>query len=192
MSLERKTVFKDLKIAKNDIIIEEIPYIGKINLRGNPADKNFLSNAGSILGTLIPLDPNTKIENTKFQVIWLGPNEWLINFFKNDIFLEIYDQLKLQLNPEKTSITDISENKTIIRIIGYKSIELLRKFMILDIEKVLYENARVAQTVFVKIPILIIRNHSNEEKENFDIHVNRSHANYLRGLLLDGCSQFIN
>ena len=192
MTLERKAVLKDLKIEKNGISIEEIPFIDKLNLRGNSKDKDFLSKTGTILETLIPLDPNTKVSNTKFQVIWLSPNEWIINFFNNDIFIKIHNQLNDQLNPEKTSVTDISENKTVIRVVGNKSVELLRKFMILDIDKALNDNSRVAQTIFVKIPVLIIRNHLNEEKQSFDIHVNRSHTNYLRALLLDGCNQFIN
>ena len=192
MTLERKAVLKDLKIEKNGISIEEIPFINKLNLRGNSKDKDFLSKTGTILETLIPLDPNTKVSNTKFQVIWLSPNEWIINFFNNDIFIKIHNQLNNQLNPEKTSVTDISENKTLIRVVGNKSVELFRKFMILDIDKALNDNSRVAQTIFVKIPVLIIRNHLNEEKQSFDIHVNRSHTNYLRALLLDGCNQFIN
>ena len=192
MNLERKAVLKDLKIEKNGISIEEIPFINKLNLRGNSKDKDFLSKTGTILKTLIPLDPNTKVSNTKFQVIWLSPNEWIINFFNNDIFIKIHNQLNDQLNPEKTSVTDISENKTLIRVVGNKSVELLRKFMILDIDKALNDNSRVAQTIFVKIPVLIIRNHLNEEKQSFDIHVNRSFTNYLRALLLDGCNQFIN
>ena len=192
MTLERKAVLKDLKIEKNGISIEEIPFINKLNLRGNSKDKDFLSKTGTIFETLIPLDPNTKVSNTKFQVIWLSPNEWIINFFNNDIFIKIHNQLNDQLNPEKTSVTDISENKTMIRVVGNKSVELFRKFMILDIDKALNDNSRVAQTIFVKIPVLIIRNHLNEEKQSFDIHVNRSHTNYLRALLLDGCNQFIN
>ena len=192
MILERKTVLKELKIEKNGILIEEIPFVGKINLRGDFKDKDFLSDAGSILETLLPIDPNTKVKNSKFQVIWLSPNEWLITFIKNDIFAQTYNQFIDQLNSEKTSITDISENKTIIRIEGKKSLELLRKYMILDINKALKDNSKVAQTIFVKIPILIIRNHSNEEKQSYDIHVNRSHTNYLKALLLDGCNQFVN
>ncbi len=192
MMIERKSVLKDSKIEKNGILISEIPFLGKLNLRGNPKDKNFLSDVGKILETLLPLEPNTKVENKNFQVIWLSPNEWLINFLKNDIFTQIFNEFIIQLNPEKTSITDISENKTVLRIEGRKTEELLRKFMILDIGKILNDNSRVAQTIFVKIPILIIRNHLNEDKPNFDIHVNRSHTNYLKALLLDGCNQFIN
>ena len=190
MTLLRKAVLKDLSIEKNNILIEEIPFIKKINLRGNSKDKDFLSNIGSILEILIPLEPNIKIQNKNFQIVWLSPNEWLINFFNNDIFIETLIKFKNKLNPEKSSITDISENRTIIRIMGNTVNQLLRKFMILDIENILHNNSKVAQTIFVKIPILIIRNHDHNEKQNYDIHVNRSHTAYLRDLLLDGCNQF--
>ena len=192
MTLIRRSVLEDLSIEKNGILIEEIPFIRKINLRGNSKDKEFLSNIGSILEAVIPLNPNTKIQNKNFQIVWLSPNEWLINFFNNDIFIETLIKFKNILNPEKSSITDISENKTIIRIVGDKVNHLLRKFMILDIDKVLHNNSKVAQTIFVKIPILIIRNHDHDDEKNYDIHVNRSHTAYLRDLLLDGSNQFIN
>ena len=192
MTLKRYAVLQDLKIEKNGISIEELPFVGKINLRGNANDRDFMSNTGSVLDIIIPLDPNTKVQNKKFQVIWLSPNEWLLCFYDNASFSKIFEELNKRLNPEKTSVTDISENKTVIKIEGNKCIELLRKFMILDIDKVLKNDSKVSQTIFVKIPILIIRNHINDEKQSFDIHVNRSHTNYLKTLLLDGCNQFIN
>ncbi len=192
MSLTRNTVLEDIKIEKNGISIEELPFIGKINLRGNTQDRDFLSNTGSVLDILIPTEPNTKIQNKELQVIWLSPNEWLLRFLNNDNFIRIFEELNNKLNPEKTSITDTSENKTIIRIEGKHTTELLRKFMVLDIDNALKDNLQVAQTIFVKIPVLIIRNHLDQDKQSFDIHVNRSHTSYLRDLLLDGCNHFIN
>ena len=192
MTLSRNTVLENIKIEKNGITIEELPFVGKINLRGNTKDRDFLSNAGSVLDVLIPTEPNTIITNTELQIIWLSPNEWLLSFLKNENFIKIFNELNNKLNPEKTSITDISENKTIIRVEGNKTTELLRKFMVLNIDDALENNLKVAQTIFVKIPILIIRNHLNEGKQSFDIHVNRSHTTYLRDLLLDGCNQYIS
>ena len=192
MTLSRNTVLENVKIEKNGITIEELPFVGKINLRGNTKDRDFLSNAGSVLDVLIPTEPNTIITNTELQIIWLSPNEWLLSFFKNENFIKIFNELNTRLNTEKTSITDISENKTVIRIEGDKTTELLRKFMILNIDEALKDNLKVAQTIFVKIPILIIRNHLNERKQSFDIHVNRSHTTYLRDLLLDGCNWYID
>ena len=192
MTLSRNTVLESIKTEKNGIAIEELPFVGKINLRGNTQDRDFLSNAGSVLDVLIPTEPNIMITNTELQIIWLSPNEWLLRFLKNENFIKILNELNTKLNAEKTSITDISENKTIIRVEGDKTTELLRKFMVLNIDEALENNLKVAQTIFVKIPVLIIRNHHDHEKQSFDIHVNRSHATYLRNLLLDGCNQFIN
>ena len=192
MTLKRNTVFEDVKIEKNGISIQELPFVEKINLRGDTKDRDFMSNAGAVLDILIPTEPNTKIQNKDLQVIWLSPNEWLLSFLNESHFFRILEELNNKLNPEKTSITDISENKTVIRIEGNHTTELLRKFIVLDIDNALNSNLRVAQTIFVKIPVLIIRNHHDQEKQSFDIHVNRSHSNYLRELLLDGCTQFIN
>ena len=192
MILKRKSVLEDLKIEKNGISIEELPFVNKINLRGNTTDRVFMSNTGSVLDILIPTEPNTKIENKNLQVIWLSPNEWLLNFIYNENFTRIFENLSNKLNPENTSITDISESKTIIRVEGIYTRELLKKFLILDIDSALNSNLKVAQTIFVKIPILIVRNHKDQETQSFDIHLNRSHTNYLKDLLLDGCNQFIN
>ena len=192
MILKRNSVLEDLKIERNGISIEELPFVNKINLRGNTTDRVFMSNTGSVLDILIPTEPNTKIENKNLQVIWLSPNEWLLNFIYNENFTRIFENLSNKLNPENTSITDISESKTIIRVEGIHTTELLRKFLILDIESTLNSNLKVAQTIFVKIPILIVRNHKDQETQSFDIHLNRSHTNYLKDLLLDGCNQFIN
>ena len=192
MILKRSSVLEDLKIEKNEISIEELPFVNKINLRGDAKDRVFMSNTGSVLDILIPTEPNTKIQNKNLQVIWLGPNEWLLSFIDNESFIKIFDDLSNKLNPENTSITDISESKTIIRVEGIHTTELLRKFLVLDIDDALSSNLKVAQTIFVKIPILIVRNHRDQDKQSFDIHLNRSHATYLKDLLLDGCEQFIN
>jgi len=192
MILKRNSVLEDLKIERNGISIEELPFVNKINLRGNTTDRIFMSNTGSVLDILIPTEPNTKIENKNLQVIWLSPNEWLLNFIYNENFTRIFENLSNKLNPENTSITDISESKTIIRVGGIHTTELLRKFLILDIDSVLNSNLKVAQTIFVKVPILIVRNHKDQETQSFDIHLNRSHTTYLKKLLLDGCNQFIN
>tara|TARA_B100001094_G_C17719981_1_gene571467 strand:+ start:50 stop:628 length:579 start_codon:yes stop_codon:yes gene_type:complete len=192
MILKRNSVLENLKIEKNGISIEELPFVDKINLRGNTEDRVFMSNTGSVLDILIPTEPNTKIQNKNLQVIWLGPNEWLLSFIDNESFIKIFDDLNNKLNPENTSITDISESKTIIRVEGIHTTELLRKFLVLDIDNALNSNLKVAQTIFVKIPILIVRNHRDQNKQSFDIHLNRSHTTYLKDLLLDGCEQFIN
>ena len=58
--------------------------------------------------------------------------------------------------------------------------------MIIDLNKAMYKESSVAQTIFIKVPVLIIRNYKNKEEQSIDLHVNRSHAQYIINLLIDG------
>ena len=92
MTLTRSAVLENLKIEKNGILIEERPFVGKINLRGNAKDRDFIDDTGSVLDIIIPAEPNTKIQNKMLQVIWLSPNEWLISFLNDDHFVRIFEE----------------------------------------------------------------------------------------------------
>ena len=58
--------------------------------------------------------------------------------------------------------------------------------MIIDLYKILNKKLAVAQTIFIKVPIIIIRNHEEEEEQSIFLHTNRSHAQYIINLLIDG------
>ena len=165
------------------IKIQEMPYVKKINLRFDPNNNDYMSSCGKILGTILPTRPNTYAQNERVKVIWLGPNEWLIvNDEDNDLFIK----LKNETGDLEASVTDVSENRTIIRISSEKIITLLSKFLVLDLEKNLPTGPSCAQTFFVKVPILLVRNNNENLIPEIDIFTNRSHANYIYNLLVDG------
>ena len=58
--------------------------------------------------------------------------------------------------------------------------------MVIDLDTVLQKETAVAQTLFIKVPILLVRNHKDSEKPSIDIHTNRSHAQYIYKILVDG------
>ena len=180
---------KDYHIIRHsNITFQELPFFEKINLRGDPNNDFILKNS-KILGSVLPVAPNTYThtytKDKKLKVIWLGPNEWLIvieyQSEKNDIF----SKLQSSNNDKETSVTDVSENRTIIRIRGKKTYVLLSKFLVLDLEKNLSTDLSCAQTLFVKVPVLLVRNHYDEIPE-IDIFTNRSQANYIYNLIVDG------
>jgi sarcosine oxidase, subunit gamma len=182
-----KTSIKDC----NGFSFEELPNIPKINIRGNSADKDFITKVGKILDTLVPIEPNTSNSNNKLKIIWLSPNEWLIEIKDIQFFDKILSNLKNSLNSQNTAITDVTENKTILKLSGLHLYILLSKFMIIDLDKALDKETSVAQTIFIKVPVLIIRNYKKNEKQSIYLHANRSHAQYIIDLLIDG-SQNIN
>ncbi len=181
--LNRENTIQSIKNNKVEdhfyIKIQEIPFVKKINLRLDPNDKVSVSSFSKILGTILPTKTNTYSKNEK--VIWLGPDEWLIVSDDDNAFLKLLNKIRnLEAN-----VTDVSENRTIIRIRGKYIYVLLSKFLVLDLEKNLSTNSSCAQTLFVKVPVLLVRNHHDETPE-IDIFANRSHANYIYSLLVDG------
>ena len=186
MNLNPSSVLNINNENLNGISIEERDLVGKINLRGKSADKEFMKNVGSVLDLVLPIEPNVKVSNNNISIIWLSPNEWLIETPKSET-QKILTLLKSTLNPQKTAITDVSFSRTVLRLEGNNVFTLLSKFLVLNIEEVLKNNFSVAQTIFIKIPILLIRNNGDDEISSIDIHLNRSHAKYVYELLIDGC-----
>ena len=190
MNLNPSNVLKISKENYNSIFIKERDPVGKINLRGNSNDKEFMKNVGSVLDLVLPIEPNVRVSNKNINIIWLSPNEWLIETPKDDT-MNILKLLKSNLNPQKTAITDVSFNRTILRLEGDHVFTLLSKYLVINLEEVLKKNYSVAQTIFLKIPILLIRNNNDNESISIDIYLNRSHAKYVYELLIDG-SKILN
>ena len=185
--LTRENIIKKTSIKNyNGFNFQELSNIPKINLRGNSANKDFVTNVGKILDALLPIEANTSNSNNKLKIIWLSPNEWLIEIYEIKDFNKIFTDLQYSLNTQNTAITDVTENRTILNLNGSLLYKLLSKFMVIDLDRVLNKESSVAQTIFIKVPVLIVRNHQKNEKQSINLHTNRSHAQYIIDLLVDG------
>ena len=169
-----------------DIKFQELPFMTKINLRGNPNDKKFLSSANEVLNTILPTKTNTYIKINSLKIIWLGPDEWLIIDEKEDDKEDLFSKLENSIGSQNASVTDVSENRTVIRIMGTNIFILLAKFLTLNLDNSLNSNSSVAQTLFIKVPVLLMRHHKHNKEPKIDIFTNRSHANYVYKILVDG------
>ncbi len=98
---------------------------------------------------------------------------------------DAYIKLQNKIGNLEASLTDVSEHRTIIRISGKEVYKLLSKFLVLDLKKNLSSDSSCAQTLFVKVPVLLVRNHDDGTPE-VDIFTNRSHSNYIYNLIVDG------
>ena len=186
MILERENTIKSLQNNKIEnffgINIQELAFINKINLRINTKNTNYMKVCGKILNTILPTKPNIFTKNGNLKIIWLSPDEWLITNEDDNLF----SKLKNEIGDLEASVTDISENRTIVRLSGEKIYKLLSKFLVLDLEKSLPSESTCAQTLFAKVPILLLRNHNENQVPEIDIFLNNSHANYVYNLIIDG------
>ena len=168
------------------VYIQELPFINKINVRIDINDNQNIIKCGKLINAILPIQPNTYVKNDNVKAIWLGPNEWLITNNQN-----LYNNLKSEIGDIQASVTDVSENRTVIRISGEQIFKLLSKFLVLDLEKNLPDESSCAQTLFVKVPVLLVRNNNEKQIPEIDIFTNRSHANYIYNLIVDG-SQYLD
>ena len=185
MSLKYSSALSIDRKILNGVTIEEKKLSGKINVRGKSSDKEFMKNIGSVLDLVLPIEPNVRIFNNNLNIIWLGPNEWLVET-PEDEKDKIISLLESKLNPQNTAITDVSFNRIVLRLEGKNVFILLSKFLVANLDKILKSNYNVAQTIFIKIPVLLIRNNTNNEDASLDLHLNRSHSKYVYELLVDG------
>tara|TARA_Y100000591_G_scaffold318934_1_gene330407 strand:+ start:672 stop:1247 length:576 start_codon:yes stop_codon:yes gene_type:complete len=190
MNLQQDNCIKSLSNNKVEnhfgVEIQELPFINKINVRIDTNDNKNIIKCGKLINAILPVQPNTYVTNDNVKVIWLGPNEWLITNNQN-----LYKNLKNEIGDIQASVTDVSENRTVIRISGDQIFRLLSKFLVLDLEKNLPDESSCAQTLFVKVPVLLVRNNNEKQIPEIDIFTNRSHANYIYNLIVDG-SQYLD
>jgi len=190
MNLQQDNCIKSLSNNKVEnhfgVEIQELPFINKINVRIDTNDNKNIIKCGKLINAILPVQPNTYVTNDNVKVIWLGPNEWLITNNQN-----LYKNLKNEIGDIQASVTDVSENRTIIRISGDQIFKLLSKFLVLDLEKNLPYESSCAQTLFVKVPVLLVRNNNEKQIPEIDIFTNRSHAKYIYNLIVDG-SQYLD
>ena len=190
MNLQQDNCIKSLSNNKVEnhfgVEIQELPFINKINVRIDINDNKNIIKCGKLINAILPVQPNTYVTNNNVKVIWLGQNEWLITNNQN-----LYKNLKKEIGDIQASVTDVSENRTVIRISGDQIFKLLSKFLVLDLEKNLPDESSCAQTLFAKVPVLLVRNNNEKQIPEIDIFTNRSHAKYIYNLIVDG-SQYLD
>src|ERR687895_448167 len=52
--------------------------LGKIDLRGDPGDRAFMTGVGRVLDLLLRTEPNGSASKNTITALWLGPDQWLL------------------------------------------------------------------------------------------------------------------
>ncbi len=168
--------------------MREIPFKTHLNLRGDPKDPKFLSCASSLLGVDLPLAPNGVVENSGWQVCWLGPDEWLlIGLADQDVLVEFQNQL----SQFHSAVVDLSGGQTILRVGGHAWRDVLASACPLDLHPSVFKPRQCAQTVFAHTNVLLISvsDDDNDEVKALDIVVRRSFADHVGRWLIDAAAE---
>ncbi len=162
--------------------LSELPWCGKINLRGNPQNTGFLRKSEKALVVKLPLHPNTCIDYLDRTTYWLGPDEWCIHCPIGEVGNAI-SQAGQALGRIHHSLVDVSDYYTVLRLEGPDAEALLAKACPLDLHPRKFCEGTCAQTRFGHASILL---HRTGRVSGFNIQVRWSFAEYVWDYLASG------
>ena len=166
--------------------LQERPFQGHLNLRGDPTDARFLEAVKGVVGFGLPLQPNTIAGNRELTAFWLGPNEWLL-LTPRDEQTRIGDALRTALGDMFAAVTNVSDGQTMITVRGAHARDLLGKGCSLDLHPRVFGSGRCAQTLLAKAGVVI---RPRDDSPSFDVIVRRSFADYLARWLKDAGQEY--
>lgn len=153
--------------------LEELAFLGHLNLRGNASDEAFTAGVEKALGVALPTAPCSAVQTDAVTVMWLSPDEWLIIVGSGK---EADTEAALRANLSgHFAVSDISGGQTLVRLGGKDSVNVLKKSTGYDTHTDSFAVGKVIGTAFAKTACHILRTAENE----FLMVVRRSFADYL-------------
>lgn len=157
--------------------LEAETHVAATNLRVDP----------TVLDEPLPVAPNTWVPVNDGQIVWLGPDEWLVTSTTEKPH-ELEARLGSAVRPHGGSATDVSAQRTSIRISGHHARDVLATGCALDLHPIAFPTGTAAQTILGQAPVLLLALGDN----NFRVFVRSSFAGYLAAWLLDAASEFVD
>ncbi|MBM3571545.1 MAG: sarcosine oxidase subunit gamma [Alphaproteobacteria bacterium] len=168
------------------VVLAERAFLGKLVLRGEPSDGNFLAAAQSALGIDLPTRPNTASDGAGLTALWLGPNEWLVVTPPGGETAPAIG-LKVALSGHHAAVTDVSDARTVVRVSGRHAREVLAKGCPIDLHERSFAPGRVAQSVVARAGVIL---HQVDATPSYDLYVLASFSAYLWNWLTDSALEF--
>lgn len=124
--------------------------------------------------------------------LWLGPDEWLVTTSGTEDAGGTGDagllaRLDGALTGHRASVVDVSDGRTVIVLRGARARDVLAKGCSLDLHPRQFRPGRCAQTLLARAGVLI---HQTDPDPVYDIHVDRSYAQYLWTWFEDAAAEF--
>lgn len=158
--------------------------VAAVDLRIDPAGPGARV-LGRVLGAGLPVEPNTWIHTAGGQIIWLGPDEWLVTGTAGDP-RELGEKLDQVASAYDGAAVDVSAQRTSIRLCGARARELLSFGCSPDLRPSAFPAGACAQTLVGRAGVLILA----LAAEDLRLFVRPSFAGYLAEWLLDAAEEF--
>lgn len=157
-----------------------------IHLAGPGEDEAFRAAVKGCLGCAAPLIPNATATSGDRRLLWLAPTRWLV-VSTGDGPADLLSGLTAALVGLPAAVTDVSSGRTVIRIMGRDSRNLLAKGCPLDFHSSRFKLGGCAQSVLGSINVLL---HSTGTGPAIDLYCARGFALSMWEWLTDAALEF--
>jgi sarcosine oxidase, subunit gamma len=147
----------------------ELAFLTQVDVRVKPA---------SVATHGFPTEPNTTRTSGDRDVLWLGPDEWLVVAAPGAAGA-IAAELEASLDGLHRSVVDVSANRAAIELAGPSRHDLLSSACPIDLHPRSWGDGRCAQSVFGAAQVLL-----HEREGVTRVFVRPSLAGYVVDLLL--------
>ncbi|MFC4591347.1 2Fe-2S iron-sulfur cluster-binding protein [Sphaerisporangium corydalis] len=157
-------------ISDTRLRVHELPFLPMTNLR-LLRTTNLHADPEPAAVSRLPVEPGTWLSFNGADVVWLGPDEWLV-IGDSDLDLP---------RSEDVAVTDVSAQRTTLLVAGPGARDLLAHGCALDLHPSVFGPGRCAQTTLAQAQVILIA----REHDEFWILVRSSYARYLTAWLSD-------
>lgn len=162
------------------------PNLASVLVRAVPGEPSAEA-AAQVLGVALPVRANTWVATDHGKVVWLGPDEWLVLDERTEPWV-LEDRLRAALAPVGGAATDVSAQRTCLRLHGPHAGEVLRAGCSLDVHPRVFGAGSAAQVNLAQAGVVLLALAGTGD--DFEVLVRSSFAGYLAAWLIDTALEF--
>ena len=166
---------RELQVDGRICWLDEVPFIDMLLLRGDASNPTFMTAVTTCTGLALPVQANTASVNSDRQLLWLGPDEWLLKT-RDGMGETIESALRAALAEQHFSTVQVGSGNTTFTVLGDASGDLLSRACPLDLHQRVFPSGALAQTHMAKANVTL---YCLKAQTHYEITVRRSFADYL-------------
>jgi sarcosine oxidase subunit gamma len=165
------------------VTLGESAFTDMLNIRGDAAHGGFVEAVHSATGLPLPLVANTASLGPTGQLLWLGPDEWVLKFPPSNLAYQspsaaeaMENSLRLALAGQHVSLVPVGHGYTTLSVQGEGAADLLSRGCPLDFHPRAFAAGTVAQSHIAKAGATLL---CLAAGTHYELTVRRSFADYL-------------
>lgn len=163
------------------VMLEEVPSLGYLTLRGDANDDAFRAGVHKALGVELPVQPLTLLQNDALSIQWLSPDEWMVVCQGARCF-EFESALHEQLSGHY-AVVNVSGGYTMLTLSGDRALDVLYQSTAYDVHPRHFGTGKAVATTLAKATMFLRR----PDDGKWELIVRRSFADYCWRWLVGVC-----